>query len=110
MVVALRKTGDVVVPWRVRLCKPHPWSVSHAPSSPWSPCASRDRSRTEKIPRRLSAKTREAFACLGVTHSGPVAQSPYRAIERHNLQLSWIKGGDRTEHASFWASLGEGQY
>src|SRR5207245_845887 len=23
MVVALRKTGDVVLPWRVRWCKPH---------------------------------------------------------------------------------------
>ena len=52
------------------MCTPHPRYVSHASSSPWSPCASRARSRTEKSPSLLSAKTRKAFACSGVTPSG----------------------------------------
>src|SRR4029450_5461251 len=85
MVVAPRKTGDVVVPWRGRVCTPHPRYISHTPSSPRPQGASRDRSRTEKSPRLLSAQTREACACSGVTPSGPEPLSCHRTSQFANI-------------------------
>jgi|SRR2546429_6592340 len=107
MVVAPRKTGDVVVLWRGRVCSPT-HSISHTRPLLLGPKA---------LPGTEAAQ-KKAHACCPhrpgkrslASASRPVAQSPSRAIARHNLPLSRLEGGDVTEHASLWASRGAGQY